>query len=117
MLAHEGDLAASTRIGGGTDFAGNPGSDAVFAEQGNRLVDIVGGGQGDHANTAVECHLEVGLRNVANTSYDVKDRLRRPGGAINRGRQLDRHHSLQVGGEPATGDVGHRMSLGVARQI
>ena len=51
----------------------------------DRGVDVVGGGQRDHADAAVQGGLEVGLRDVAHPAYEVEDRLRRPGAAVDGG--------------------------------
>src|SRR6185312_6641578 len=56
--------------------------------------------------------LELALRQVPGTSYDVEDRRRRPGRAVEGDRDLVREHAGEVGGQPAAGDVRHRVRVG-----
>ena len=65
--------------------------------------------------------LRVRSRSACATDADpadqVEDRLRGPGAAVEGGRQLVRQHPLEVGGQPAAGDVRHRVGRGAAGQV
>ena len=66
---------------------------------------------------AVEGLLEVLARHPAGLGDQPEHRRQRPGGPVEVDGQLDRQDPLEVGGQPAAGDVRHRVGLGLAGEV
>ena len=60
--------------------------------------------------------LQVGALHPADLGDEPEDRLGGPGAAVEGDGDLRGQHPLEVGCQPAPGDVGHRVGAGAARE-
>src|SRR4051812_11428854 len=91
---------------------GCPGAHVVPGQGLDRSVDLIRRDERNHADAAVQRGLEVVLREVPYPAYDVEDRRRRPGRAVERDRDLLGQDPRQVGGEATARYVRHRVYAG-----
>mgnify|MGYP000308309569 CR=1 FL=1 len=96
---------------GGNELTAHPSGDSPFGQQPNRGVRCLGRDQPDHADAHVQRGFQVGLRDLSEALHQVEDRRRTPAASLKAGSHGLGQHAGKVVGQPAAGDVAHRVHL------